>query len=145
MLVFHVLRIYAGENRKTKNVGTWGPQIRKTWKTSTFLAWLSFFESKWMTLSMVHTTLSWASCVPTTVCQWCILFKVIWTSNIYLYINDFYLNSEQEKKGGKQRVKVNKQLYKPISPYGTICYGIKKRRISKVLNLLKPLDINPID
>ena len=25
VLVFHVLRIYAGKNRKTKNVGTWGP------------------------------------------------------------------------------------------------------------------------
>ena len=26
-------------------------QIRKTWKTSTFLAWITFLESKWMTWS----------------------------------------------------------------------------------------------
>ena len=55
VLVFYILRIYAGKNRKTKNVGTWNFffQIRKTWKTSTFLTWLSFFESKWMTWSMM--------------------------------------------------------------------------------------------
>ena len=37
VLVFHVLRIYAGKNRKTKNVGTWGPGA------PTFLRF-SFFE-----------------------------------------------------------------------------------------------------
>ena len=37
VLVFHVLRIYAGKNRKTKNVGTWGRSV------PTFLRF-SFFE-----------------------------------------------------------------------------------------------------
>lgn len=63
----------------------------------------------------------------------------------YLYINNFYLNREQHKKGGKQRVKINEQLYKPIAPVGLICYGVNKNSISKVLNLLKPLDNIPID
>ena len=36
-IVFHVLRIYAGKNRKTKNVGTWGSSF------PTFLRF-SFFE-----------------------------------------------------------------------------------------------------
>lgn len=63
----------------------------------------------------------------------------------YLYINNFYLNPEQNKKGGKQRVKINEQLYKPIAPIGLICYGVNKNSISKVLNLLKPLDNTPID
>ena len=63
----------------------------------------------------------------------------------YLYINNFYLNSEQKKKGGKQRLKVSGNLYKPIAPIGLICYGVNKDSISKVLNLLKPLDNTPID
>lgn len=63
----------------------------------------------------------------------------------YLYINNFYLNREQHKKGGKQRIKINEQLYKPIAPIGLICYGVNKSSISKVLNLLKPLDNTPID
>ena len=37
VLVFYVLRIYAGKNRKTKNVGTWGSSF------PTFLRF-SFFE-----------------------------------------------------------------------------------------------------
>ena len=37
VLVVHVLRIYAGKNRKTKNVPTWGPGA-PTW------VHLSFFE-----------------------------------------------------------------------------------------------------
>ena len=37
VLVFYILRIYAGKNRKTKNVGTWGPGA------PTFLRF-SFFE-----------------------------------------------------------------------------------------------------
>ena len=37
VLVFHVLRIYAGKNQKTKNVGTWGRSV------PTFLRF-SFFE-----------------------------------------------------------------------------------------------------
>ena len=36
-IVFYILRIYAGKNRKTKNVGTWGPGA------PTFLRF-SFFE-----------------------------------------------------------------------------------------------------
>lgn len=63
----------------------------------------------------------------------------------YLYINNFYLNPVQRKKGSKQRVRINEQLYKPIAPHGTICYGINKNSISKVLSLLKPLDNTPID
>ena len=42
VLVVHVLRIYAGKNRKTKNVGTWRPRATKCLHFSFF----DFFFSK---------------------------------------------------------------------------------------------------
>lgn len=63
----------------------------------------------------------------------------------YLYINDFYLNDTQQKNGRRQRIKITEHIYKPIGPYGLICYGINKNNISKILNLIKPLDQYPID
>ena len=63
----------------------------------------------------------------------------------YLYINNFYLNEIQEKRGRKQRLKINEYVYKPIAPIGLMCYGVNKYSISKILHLLKPLDNTPID
>lgn len=62
----------------------------------------------------------------------------------YLYINDFYINSIQKSKN-KQRIKITKYLYKPINPIGLLCYGINKNSVTKILELIKPLDSIPID
>ena len=46
VLVFHVLRIYAGKNRKTKNVGTWGPGASMWLRFSFFEIFFSKFVKR---------------------------------------------------------------------------------------------------
>ena len=43
VLVFYILRIYAGKNRKTKNVGTWGPGAPTFLHFSFFVIFFSKF------------------------------------------------------------------------------------------------------
>ena len=64
VLVFYILRIYAGKNRKTKNVGTWGPGA------PTFLRF-SFFEiffSKFVKREKLY--IFWHGCLNKRVNEW---------------------------------------------------------------------------
>ena len=46
VLVFHVLRIYAGKNRKTKNVPTWGRSVPMWVRFSFFEIFFSKFVKR---------------------------------------------------------------------------------------------------
>ena len=64
VLVFHVLRIYAGKNRKTKNVGTWGSSFPTFLRFSFFEIFFSKFVKR---EKLAHF---WHGCLKKRVNEW---------------------------------------------------------------------------
>ena len=64
VLVFYILRIYAGKNRKTKNVGTWGRSVPTFLRFSFFEIFFSKFVKR---EKLAHF---WHGCLKKRVNEW---------------------------------------------------------------------------
>ena len=99
VLVFYILRIYAGKNRKTKNVGTWGPGAPTFLRFSFF----EFFFSKFVKCKKLYIFCH--GCLKKRVNEWLgqwwlllifipysLTLSLTLSSALSLYFNLFFLN-----------------------------------------------------